>query len=137
MNTKIFVNLPVRDLQKSISFYEGIGFRVNPQFTDDTAACIVINDDIYIMLLTHAKFKEFTPRIVSDSFNYTEVINALTVDSKEDVRVMMDKVLANGGSEIRDPQDYGFMFNRSFGDPDGHIWEVFWMDPKAVEGMKE
>ena len=136
MTSKIFVNLPVTDLQKSISFYEGIGYKKNPQFSDDTAACIVVTEDIYIMLLTHAKFKQFTPRIVSDAFNYTEVINAMSVDSKDEVHIVMDKVLANGGSEIRDPQDYGFMFSRSFGDPDGHIWELFWMDPKAVEGEK-
>ena len=134
MTTKIFVNLPVTDLQKSISFYEGIGYKKNPQFSDETAACIVVTEDIYIMLLTHPKFKEFTPRIVSDAFNYTEVINALSADSKEEVNAFMDNVLAHGGSEMRDPQDYGFMFSRAFGDPDGHIWELFWMDPKAVEG---
>ena len=134
MTTKIFVNLPVTDLQKSISFYEGIGYKKNLQFSDETAACIVVTEDIYIMLLTHPKFKQFTPRIVSDAFNYTEVINAMSVDSKDEVDALMDKILANGGSEIRDPQDYGFMFSRAFGDPDGHIWELFWMDPKAVEG---
>ena len=133
MSSQIFVNLPVADLKKSIAFYEALGWKNNPQFTDDTGACMVISDTIYVMLLTHPKFKAFTPRIVSDAFNYTEVMNALSVNSKEEVHSMMEKVLANGGSEIRDPQDYGFMFSRSFGDPDGHIWEMFWMDPGAIQ----
>ena len=133
MSSQIFVNLPVADLKKSIAFYEALGWKNNPQFTDDTGACMVISDTIYVMLLTHPKFKAFTPRIVSDAFNYTEVMNALSVNSKEEVHSMMEKVLANGGSEIRDPQDYGFMFSRSFGDPDGHIWEMFWMDPSAIQ----
>lgn len=133
MSTQIFVNLPVADLKKSIAFYEALGWKNNPQFTDDTAACMVISDTIYVMLLTHPKFKAFTPRIVSDAFNYTEVMNALSVNNKDEVHSMMEKALANGGSEIRDPQDYGFMFSRSFGDPDGHIWEMFWMDPGAIQ----
>lgn len=133
MSAQIFVNLPVSDLKKSIAFYEALGWKNNPQFTDDTAACMVISDTIYVMLLTHPKFKEFTPRIVSDAFNYTEVLNALSVGSKDEVHSMMEKALANGGSEIRDAQDYGFMFSRSFGDPDGHIWEMFWMDPGAIK----
>ena len=133
MSSQIFVNLPVSDLKKSMAFYEALGWKNNPQFTDDTAACMVISDTIYVMLLTHPKFKEFTPRIVSDAFNYTEVINAFAVSSKDEVHSMMEKALATGGSEIRDPQDYGFMFSRSFGDPDGHIWEMFWMDPGAIK----
>jgi len=133
MAKSIFINLPVQDLKKSISFYQSLGWKVNPQFTDETAACIVITSDIYVMLLTQAKFKAFTPRIISDAFNSTEVINALSTESKDEVNSLMETVLANGGTEIRDPQDYGFMYGRAFGDPDGHIWELFWMDPTAVK----
>jgi len=133
MSKSIFINLPVQDLKKSISFYQSLGWKVNPQFTDETAACIVITSDIYVMLLTQAKFKAFTPRIISDAFNSTEVINALSAESKVEVNSLMETVLANGGTEIRDPQDYGFMYGRAFGDPDGHIWELFWMDPTAIK----
>ncbi len=120
------------DLKKSISFYQSLGWTVNPQFTDETAACIVITNDIYVMLLTYTKFKEFTPRTISDAFQYTEVINALSYDSKDEVNALMEQAIFHGGTEIRDPQDFGFMYGRAFGDPDGHIWEVFWMDPNAI-----
>ena len=133
MSKNIFINLPVLDLKKSISFYQSLGWKVNPQFTDETAACIVISEDIYVMLLTNPKFKAFTPRTISDAFNYTEVMNALSAESKEEVNSLMQTVLANGGTEIREPQDYGFMYGRAFGDPDGHIWELFWMDPSSIK----
>ena len=133
MSTSIFVNLPVKDLKKSISFYESLGWKVNPQFSDDTAACIVISPEIYVMVLTHPKFMEFTTRKLSDAFQNTEVITALSTGSKDEVNAQMEKGLANGGSEFRDPLDYGFMFNRALCDPDGHIWEFFWMDPSAMQ----
>jgi predicted lactoylglutathione lyase len=132
MSKSIFINLPVKDLKKSTSFYESLGWTVNPQFSDETAACIVVSSEIYVMLLTHPKFNQFTPRTISDSLQYTEVINALSCESKEEVNALVEKTLSNGGSEVRDPQDYGFMFGRSFGDPDGHIWELIWMDPSAI-----
>lgn len=132
MKTKIFVNLPVKDLRKSIAFYEALGYKVNPQFTDDTAACIVISDEIYVMLLTHAKFREFTPLDIVDATKQTQVLIALDAPSKEKVNEAIDIALANGGSEPRPTQDYGFMYSRALADPDGHIWEMFWMEPSAV-----
>lgn len=128
MQTQIFVNLPVKDLNKSKVFFEKLDFTFNPQFTDDTAACMVIADNIFAMLLTHAKFKEFTPKEIADTSKTTEVLNCISMESKEKVNRMVDKALEAGGSEVRDPQDYGFMYGRSFNDLDGHIWEVMWMD---------
>ena len=133
MPTKIFVNLPVRNLEKSIAFYEALGFARNPQFTDETAACIVISDAIYAMLLTHAKFREFTNRQIADARKTTEVLTCLSVDSRGEVDRLSDAALQAGGTETREPLDYGFMFNRSFDDPDGHIWEVVWMDEAAMQ----
>lgn len=133
MATKIFVNLPVRDLKKSMAFFQQLGYSFNRQFTDDTAACMVISDDIYAMLLTHEKFAQFTPKAISDATKTTEVLTCLSCNSKEEVNAIVDKALAAGGTEARDPQDYGFMFGRSFNDPDGHIWEIMWMDPAAVQ----
>ena len=133
MAQSIFVNLPVSDLKKSISFYESLGWKVNPQFSDETAACIVISPEIYVMVLTHPKFQEFTSRNLADANQSTEVITALSAASKDEVNAQMEKGLANGGKEFRDPMDYGFMFNRAICDPDGHIWEFFWMDPSAIQ----
>lgn len=133
MNTQIFVNLPVKNLDKSKSFYEGLGFTINPQFTDETAASVEISDTIYVMLLTHDKAKQFTSKEIADSHETTEVLNALSVGSKEEVNELADRALNNGGTEAAEPQDHGFMFQRSFNDPDGHIWEVLWMDMEAVE----
>lgn len=134
MPTKIFVNLPVRDLDRSMAFFEALGFSFNPQFSDDTAACMIISDDIYAMLLTHAKFKEFTPKDIADTGKTTEVITALSQDSREAVDRLADAALKAGGTEARPPMDHGFMYDRSFNDPDGHIWEIFWMDPAVAEG---
>ena len=133
MTTKIFVNLPVKDLPRSITFFEKLGFRVNRQFTDDTVACMVISDDIYAMLLTHAKFKEFTHKDIVDANRATEVLTCLSQDSRRQVDEMVDAALAAGGSQAREPMDFGFMYGRSFNDPDGHIWEVIWMDPQHVQ----
>ena len=133
MPSKIFVNLPVRDLDKSKTFFGKLGYTFNAQFTDETAACMVISDDIYAMLLTHAKFKDFTRKPIADAHKTTEVLIALSVDSKDAVNKLVDAAVKGGGSESRDPQDYGFMFLRSFNDLDGHIWEIIWMDPKHVQ----
>lgn len=135
MTTRIFVNLPVRNLDKSIAFYEALGFACNPQFTDETAACIVISDDIYAMLLTHAKFGEFTKKQIADATKVTEVLTCLSVDSKDEVDRLSGAALKAGGTEAREPLDYGFMFNRAFDDPDGHIWEVVWMDEAAMQSQ--
>jgi uncharacterized protein len=133
MPTKIFVNLPVKELKKSMAFYEALGFKNNPQFTDDTAACMVISEDIFVMLLTHAKFKEFTPKEISDATKTTEVMNALSRESRAEVDETVRKAKAVGGSTFNDPTDHGFMYHHAFQDLDGHIWEVMWMDPSAVQ----
>ena len=133
MATKIFVNLPVKNLKRSIDFFSQLGFSFNPQFTDDTAACMVITDDIYAMLLTHEKFSQFTKKQIADATKTTEVLNALSFESKEAVNEITEKALQAGATEAKEPFDYGFMYGRSFNDPDGHIWEVFWMDPAAVQ----
>jgi uncharacterized protein len=129
MIKKIFVNLAVKDLDKSMAFFKALGFSFNPQFTDKTAACMVMSEDIYAMLLTHPKIKQFTKKEIADAHKTTEVLTALAVESKAKVQELMDKAIAAGAKEPRPPQDYGFMFGRSFEDPDGHIWELFWMDP--------
>ncbi|MBE7170295.1 MAG: VOC family protein [Williamsia sp.] len=133
MATKIFVNLPVKDLQRSIKFFEGLGYHFNRQFTDATAACMVISDDIYAMLLTHDKFKQFTTKQITDAKNDIEVMVCLSADNRAGVDELVGKALACGAAEARDPQDYGFMYGRSFEDLDGHIWEIIWMDPSAVK----
>ncbi|HEY7532428.1 MAG TPA: VOC family protein [Nitrospiraceae bacterium] len=133
MINKIFVNLPVKDLDKSMAFFKAIGFSFNPQFTDKTAACMVMSEDIYAMLLTHDKVKQFTGKEIADAHQTTEVLTALAVESKAKVHELADKAIRAGSKEPRKPQDYGFMFARSFEDPDGHIWEVFWMDPAHVQ----
>ncbi len=133
MSTKIFVNLPVADLEKSMTFWKALGYGFNPQFTDETAACMVVSDDIYAMLLTHAKFREFTPKTIADATRSTEVLVALSLDSRAAVEEMVRKAVASGGSLYSDAKDYGFMFQHGFQDPDGHIWEIFHMDPSFVQ----
>ena len=133
MPTKIFVNLAVKDLERSEEFFKRLGFTFNPQFTDETAACMVIADDIYAMLLTRPKFKEFTKKDVADAHKTTEVLTCLSFDSKEKVNEVVDGAIAAGGTEAREPQDYGFMYGRSFNDLDGHIWEIIWMDPSHIQ----
>lgn len=134
MSTKIFVNLPVKDLKKSMSFFTAIGFKNNPQFTDETAACMVLSDDIFLMILTEPKFKTFTPKPIGDATKSTEVIVALSCESRQRVDELVNLAKGAGGSTYADPKDYGFMYQHGFTDPDGHIWEIFWMDPKAVQG---
>jgi predicted lactoylglutathione lyase len=134
MSQMIFVNLPVKDLDKSKAFWEAVGYTFNPRFTDETAACMVISDTIFAMLLTEARFKDFTRKDVADAATSTEVIVALSAESREKVDELTDAALAAGGSPANETQDHGFMYGRSFQDPDHHIWEVVWMDAKAVEG---
>ena len=123
MSRLIFVNLPVADLAAATAFYEAIGFTNNPQFTDETAACMVLTDTIHVMLLTHDKFAQFTPKAIADSKATSEVLICVSEDSREGVDAITDKALAAGGKETREKQDYGFMYGRSFEDLDGHIWE--------------
>lgn len=133
MATKIFVNLPVKDLPRSIAFFETIGYTFNPQFTDETAACMVISEDIYSMLLTYDKFQQFTPKEISDATKSSEVLIALSCDSRQQVEELIAKALAAGGTRFSEPKDYGFMYQDSFADLDGHIWEIFHMDPSFVQ----
>ncbi|MFG3345260.1 VOC family protein [Streptomyces sp. NPDC048018] len=134
----IFVNLPVTDLDASKAFYEQLGYSINPQFTDETAACVVISDTIYAMLLTEEKFTSFLApgKGISDATKSTEVLVTLSAESREKVDELADRALAAGGSPAKEPMDMGFMYGRSFADPDGHHWEVFWMDMAAAQGAQ-
>lgn len=132
-NKMIFVNLPVKDLPKSRAFFAALGYSFNEQFCDDTAACMVISDTIFAMLLTEPKFQTFTPKALVDAKHSTEVLIALSCESREEVDAQVAKAVAAGGSTYNDPQDHGFMYAHGFQDLDGHIWEVMWMDPAAVQ----
>lgn len=134
MKTSIFINIAVKDLAKSKVFFEKLGFTFNPQFTDETAASMVIDDNIFFMLLTDNKFQSFIKdRAISDTSLTTEALYALSVDSREAVDAFLDKVMMAGGTVFREPEDYGYMYARSFTDLDGHIWEIFWMDPNHIQ----
>lgn len=133
MPQMIFVNLPVKDLQKSMAFFKALGFSFNPQFTDDTAACMVISDTIFAMLLTHEKFAGFAPQPIADSSKVTEVLTCLSRESRADVDAMVNAAVAAGGKTYAKPQDHGFMYGHGFQDLDGHVWELIWMDPTAVQ----
>jgi uncharacterized protein len=128
MATQIFINLPIKDLKKSMAFYEAIGFTNNPQFTDDTAACMIYSENIFVMLLTYDKFKGFTSKDIIDAKKTAGVINSISLGSNDEVNAFLDRALKAGGNEYRDAQDYGFMQLRCFEDLDGHNWEVFYMD---------
>jgi len=134
MPQMIFVNLPVTDLDKSKAFYEAVGATNNPAFTDDTAACMVIEEGaIHVMLLTHAKWATFTAKTIPDAHTTAQVLLCVSADSREAVDGQVDKAVGAGGKADPTPtQDFGFMYGRSFEDPDGHIWEVMWMDPTAI-----
>lgn len=135
MAQMIFVNLPVKDLATSKGFFEKLGYGINPQFSDDKTACVVLSDTIFVMLLTEPRFKDFTKKDIADASRTTEVILALSADSREKVDELADAALAAGGFPAGETQDLGFMYGRSFQDPDHQIWEVMWMDPAAVEGQ--
>jgi predicted lactoylglutathione lyase len=131
MATKIFVNLPVQDLRKSIEFFTKLGFSFNAQFTDETATCMIVADDIFVMLLTHAKFKTFTPKEICDATKSSEVLICLSSASRQKVDEMVRNAVAAGGSTYNEPQDHGFMYGHGFQDLDGHIWELVFMEPSA------
>lgn len=133
MGKSIFVNLPVKDLQKSMAFFAALGWSHNPQFTDETAASIVISDTIYVMLLTHEKYRQFTDKPIADAQKTSQVLIALAAETPEEVNRIADAALEAGASEPKPPQDYGFMKLRTFEDLDGHHWEVLWMDPAHVQ----
>jgi len=132
MTTMVFINLPVSDLDRAVTFYRALGYPLNPVFSDETAASIVVSDTVYVMLLTHAKFTEFTDKTIAGP-DTIEVINSLSAETKEEVHRIVDAAVEAGGTEDRPETDLGFMFQRSFTDPDGHRWEYVWMDPAAAE----
>ena len=128
MSRKVFINLPVADLPRAMAFYAALGFVNEPKFSDDTAACMVVSDTIHVMLLTHAKWSGFTSRPIPAPGS-SEVSLALSYDSREEVDRMVNAAAATGGTaDINPPEDHGFMYQRSFTDPDDHVWEPFWMD---------
>ena len=133
MATQIFVNLPVKDLNKSVEFFTRLGYTFNPQFTDETATCMIVSDDIFVMLLTEAKFQSFTPKAICDARRNTEVLIALSCESRSHVREMVQKAVAAGGSTYNDEQDHGFMLQHGYQDLDGHIWELVYMEPSALQ----
>jgi predicted lactoylglutathione lyase len=133
MSRMIFPNLAVKDLDRSVVFFTGLGFTFDPRFTDDTATAMIVNEQATVMLLTESKFAEFTTRELADPTKHTESIIAVSAESREDVDAFADKALELGGSPAKEPMDFGFMYGRSFHDPDGHHWEVVWMDPAALE----
>ena len=137
MNTprarKVFVNLPVRDLGRTKDFFSRLGFAFNPKFTDDNAACMVLSEQGYVMLLREEFFKTFTKRELCDTTARTEALVALDCESRDEVEALFKTALDAGAREALPPQDHGFMYSRAFYDLDGHHWEIFWMDPKAAE----
>jgi len=132
MSTQIFLNLPVRDLPASKAFFNALGYATNPSFTNDEAACLVISDSIYVMLLVEPFFQGFTRKTICDARTHTEAILCLSAESRAGVDALADKAIAAGGSETLEAKDYGFMYQRSFQDPDGHQWEVVHMDDAAM-----
>ncbi|HNY41712.1 MAG TPA: VOC family protein [Bryobacteraceae bacterium] len=133
MATQIFVNLAVKDLKRSIEFFTAMGYTFNKQFTDETATCMIVADNIFVMLLTEEKFMMFSPKPLCDPAKNTEVLLCLSCDSREGVDEMVRKAVAAGGTTYREAQEYGFMYGHSYMDPDGHVWELMWMDPAATE----
>ena len=133
MARMLFVNLPVKDLDASVDYFTQLGFTFDARFTDDTATAMVVNEQATVMLLTESRFADFTTKKPVDATTQTEVITAVSAESREDVDAFTDKALELGGSPANEPMDYGFMYGRSFNDLDGHLWEIVWMDPAALE----
>ena len=134
MSKQVFINLPVADLKKSMAFYEAIGFKNNPQFSDESGACMVVSDTIYVMLLTHEKFQQFTSKSIIDAKNTVGVLNSLAMSSNDELNNFVTKALKAGGNEYREPQDFGFMQLRCFEDLDGHNWEATYVDMSKMQG---
>ncbi|MFD7793872.1 VOC family protein [Streptomyces sp. NPDC059759] len=130
----IFVNLPVSDVDTSKKFFTELGYTINPQFSTDDCACVVISDTIIAMMLSKHRYADFTKKQIVDATKGSEVLLCLSAESREKVDELVDRAIAVGGSSTGDTQDQGFMYGRSFDDPDGHSWEVVWMDPAAVQG---
>ena len=134
MSKMIFVNLPVADLERSVAFYEAIGAEKNPQFSDDTAACMVLSDVIHVMLLTHEKYRQFTPKPIADAHSVSGVLLCISAESREAVDALVKAARAAGGRpDVGPTEDFGFMYGRNFDDPDGHSWAPMWMDIEAAK----
>ncbi|HET7356334.1 MAG TPA: VOC family protein [Nocardioidaceae bacterium] len=133
MSRMIFVNLPVKDLAKSVEFFTGLGFEFNAQFTDENATCMVVNEQACVMLLVEPFFSSFTTKDIVDTVTHTETMIALSAESREEVDQLVDRAVAGGGRTTGHTEDHGYMYGRSFEDVDGHIWEVVWMDPSTIE----
>ena len=134
MKSQIFINLPVKNLQQSLDFYTKMGFTNNPQFSDDSAKCMVFSEEIYVMLLTHERFKTFIVKPISDTANSTPLLLSLSVDSVERMNTIVQQALTAGGKEPMPAKDHGFMQQRTLEDMDGHIWEIFYMDLSKFPG---
>ena len=132
MTSQIFVNLPVKDLNKTIEFFKKLGFEFNPQFTDENAKCMIVNENIFVMILVEKFFKSFTKKEICDTIKDTEMIIALSTESREKVDRMIQNVIEAGGTESREPQDHGWMYGRGVQDINGHLWEIIYMDEKAL-----
>lgn len=132
MATKIFVNLPVKSLDNSVRFFTSLGYAFDPRFTDETATCMIVAEDIFVMLLTEPKFRTFTPKAICDATTSTEVLVCLSCESRAQVDELVRKAVAAGGTTYNEPQDHGFMYGHGFQDLDGHIWELIYMEPAAL-----
>jgi len=132
MSRKIFVNLPIKNMERSQAFFKSLGFSFNPQFTNEQGACMVVSDDIFVMLLVEPFFQTFTKKPIADATKTTEVLVCLSCDSRAEVDSLVKKALAAGGTSPNPPQDHGFMYGHGFTDLDGHVWELAYMDPSAV-----
>lgn len=132
MAIQIFVNLPVKDLDRSVAFFESLGYTFDARFTDETATCMIVSENIYVMLLTEPKFRSFTPKPICDAHRSTEVLIALSCESRERVHEMVRKAVAAGGTTYSEPKDYGFMLQHGYQDLDGHIWELVYLDPTRL-----
>jgi len=128
---KLFVNLSVRDLKRSVDFFTELGFTFNPNFTDETATCMIVSEEAFVMLLVANRFADFTTKQICDTSTHTEALLSISCESRAEVDTLVQRAIAAGGKHAMEPQDHGFMYGWSFYDPDGHHWEVFWMDPGA------
>ncbi|MEN2488134.1 VOC family protein [Flavobacterium sp. B11] len=132
MKTKIFLNLAVKDLNRAVSFYNGLGFSTNPKFSNEKGACLVIDENIFVMILVEEFYQTFTKKQICDSTTTSEALIAISVDTREQVDEMMDKAIKSGGTDYNQTNDYGWMYQRTFLDVDGHHWEVFFMDESQI-----
>jgi hypothetical protein len=132
MINSIFVNLPVESLKRSVDFFTGLGFKFNAQFTDETSTCMLVGDNIYVMLVEHSKFQSFVKKPIAPN-DVTEAILGFGLESADEVRDFTEKALALGAKKVNDPEDLGFMFSWGFEDLDGHLWDLFWMNPEHVQ----